>query len=202
MTCIGIAQKGTCDLEQENRPADILFGGRSRHTARNCANHNKRFLTGHDGEGERLVGRVVGEVFFTGEEAQKGTALDGDVVADGSAQHGIAGFERIEHRKRWVMGRFDFEHDLTTGVRRDTEVEEVRTRIKSSCMETFRVQEMTLREEAFARAEGHCECTLKGCGHAGRCLAVLRGEWEIPHDNAKRLRSYHRLQESLSSRKG
>src|SRR5271156_3856413 len=35
-------------------------------------------------------------VFLAGEEAQEGAPLLGDVVADGAAQHGIAGFESIQ----------------------------------------------------------------------------------------------------------
>lgn len=38
----------------------------------------------------------MGEVLFAGEKAEEGAALQGDVVADGAAKDGIAGFERIE----------------------------------------------------------------------------------------------------------
>ena len=43
---------------------------------------------------------------------------------------------------------------------------------------------MALREDVFARAGGRCECTMKNCGHTGRCSAMLRGEWEIHRINA------------------
>jgi len=38
---------------------------------------------------------------------------------------------------------------------------------------------MALRDEVYARARGRCECTMKTCDHAGRCSAMLRGEWEM-----------------------
>lgn len=38
---------------------------------------------------------------------------------------------------------------------------------------------MALRDDVFKRAGGRCECTMKVCGHEGRCPAVLRGEWEV-----------------------
>ena len=36
-----------------------------------------------------------------------------------------------------------------------------------------------LRDEAFKRAGGRCECEMTVCGHSGRCSAVLRGPWEL-----------------------
>ncbi len=33
---------------------------------------------------------------LTGEEAEEGAALEGDLVADGAAQHGVGGFEGVE----------------------------------------------------------------------------------------------------------
>jgi hypothetical protein len=38
---------------------------------------------------------------------------------------------------------------------------------------------MPLRDDAYARAGGQCECNLRGCSHLGRCFGLLRGEWEI-----------------------
>ena len=38
---------------------------------------------------------------------------------------------------------------------------------------------MGIREDVYARAGGRCECTMRSCGHTGRCSAMLRGEWEI-----------------------
>lgn len=39
---------------------------------------------------------------------------------------------------------------------------------------------MDIREEAYRRAGGKCECIMKTCAHhTGRCYAELRGAWEI-----------------------
>jgi hypothetical protein len=38
---------------------------------------------------------------------------------------------------------------------------------------------MALRDDVLKRSGGRCECTMKSCGHNGRCTAMLRGEWEI-----------------------
>jgi hypothetical protein len=65
---------------------------------------------------------LVREIFFAGEEAQKGAALFGVVVAYGSAQHRIADLERIQHGalRDWA---FKFERYLGVGVRQGSEVE-------------------------------------------------------------------------------
>jgi hypothetical protein len=39
----------------------------------------------------------VGPVFFADEEAEEGTALLGNVVADGVAEHGVSEFECVEN---------------------------------------------------------------------------------------------------------
>lgn len=38
---------------------------------------------------------------------------------------------------------------------------------------------MNLRDDVSARAGGRCECTFRGCAHAGRCPSGLHGEWEL-----------------------
>ena len=38
---------------------------------------------------------------------------------------------------------------------------------------------MAFRDDMYNRANGRCECTMKSCGHFGRCPAMLRGEWEL-----------------------
>ena len=60
------------------------------------AEDNERFGAGGDGVGEGSVGRVVGKVLCTGEEANEGAAFLRDVIADGSAQHWIARLEGVE----------------------------------------------------------------------------------------------------------
>jgi hypothetical protein len=36
---------------------------------------------------------------------------------------------------------------------------------------------MTLRDEVYSRAKGHCECTAEGCGHAGQRSQRTPGSW-------------------------
>lgn len=38
----------------------------------------------------------MGEVFFAGEEAKEGSALAGEVIANGAVEHRVAGFEGVE----------------------------------------------------------------------------------------------------------
>jgi len=66
---------------------------------------------------------------------------------------------------------------------------------------------MSIRDDAYARAGGKCECTMKSCSHhTGRCSAMLKGEWEVhritagppplvrrPHVGQIILRIYYRL---------
>jgi hypothetical protein len=54
------------------------------------------FGSGDDCGRKRSVWRFVGEIFFAAEDAQEGAALVGDLVANGAAQHGVAGFEGVE----------------------------------------------------------------------------------------------------------
>ena len=64
----------------------------------------------------------MGEVFFAGEESEEGAALLRVVVADGSAQHGIAGLERIQHRTLRDRALY-FERHLAADVRQGSEME-------------------------------------------------------------------------------
>src|SRR6267378_4499656 len=57
----------------------------------------KGFFSRCDGVGKRGIRRLKGIVFLAGEEAQERTALLGDVVADGPAQHRILDLEGVEH---------------------------------------------------------------------------------------------------------
>src|ERR1700722_18399960 len=56
------------------------------------ADDQEGFFAGGDFGRQRRVPGFVGEVFGAGEEAQEWAALLRIVVADGAAQHGIAGF--------------------------------------------------------------------------------------------------------------
>lgn len=64
--------------------------------AGNGADNEQRLLSGGYRFGQRIVGRVVREVFFAGEKAKEGTALERVVIADGSLQRGVAGFKGVE----------------------------------------------------------------------------------------------------------
>ena len=38
---------------------------------------------------------------------------------------------------------------------------------------------LSLRDMAYSRANGHCECAARYCAHEGRCSGPLLGEWDI-----------------------
>src|SRR5437899_12059840 len=77
---------------------------------------DKGLLSGRDRIGQRGVRRLMGQILLTGEEAQERPALLRDVVADGAAQHGIAGLERVEDRALRDLA-LDLEHQLAADVR-------------------------------------------------------------------------------------
>jgi hypothetical protein len=56
----------------------------------------------------------VGDVFFAGEEADKGAAILGDVIADCAAEGGVAGFEGVENGAL-SDGGGDLELDFAVG---------------------------------------------------------------------------------------
>ena len=85
------------------------------------ANDEQRFPARGNRFGEWGLGGLQREIFFAGKEAQKRTALEGVVVADGSAEHGVAGFERVEDRAD-SDGRGDFECDVAVDVRQVAKV--------------------------------------------------------------------------------
>ena len=61
------------------------------------ADHQERLAPGHDRLRKGRVGRVVGKILLAREEAQERAALPGDLIADGSAQHGVRGLQRVQH---------------------------------------------------------------------------------------------------------
>ena len=93
-----------------------IFYARARLPTRNGANHQKRFLPGCHRFRQRIVRRIVGQIFFAGKEAQKRSPLQCDVVPDCSAQHWVLCLKSIEHRTLCDRGR-DVEFDLRTNVR-------------------------------------------------------------------------------------
>jgi hypothetical protein len=63
----------------------------------------------------------VGEIFLAGKEAQEGTPLLRDLIADRAPQHGIARFQRVKHRA--LRDRpLDLELHLTADMRQRAKV--------------------------------------------------------------------------------
>jgi len=63
----------------------------------------------------------VGDVLLAHEEAQEGAALLGVVVADGSAECGVSGFEGVDD-SALGDGAFDFEGDFAGYLREGSEM--------------------------------------------------------------------------------
>lgn len=38
-----------------------------------------------------------------------------------------------------------------------------------------------IKDQAYRRAGGRCECTMRHCGHSGRCNKSLANGWEAHH---------------------
>src|SRR5947207_15240246 len=66
-------------------------------TSSDGAEDEQRLLSRDDRFGQRSVRRSVGAILFARKEAQERSPLLGDVVADGSCQHGKSGLQRIKH---------------------------------------------------------------------------------------------------------
>jgi len=85
------------------------------------ANDEKRFCTGGDCVRQRGIRRLKGIVLGAGEEAQKGTTLLRDVIANRASQHWILCFKSVEHRA--LRNRtLDVELNLWSGVRQRSKV--------------------------------------------------------------------------------
>ena len=61
-----------------------------------CAEDDQGFGAVEDGGGEWGVGWVVGDVLLAGEEAEEGSAFEGNLVADGAAEGWVGGFQGVE----------------------------------------------------------------------------------------------------------
>jgi hypothetical protein len=100
------------------RRAGKARGWRYSSAAGDGSDNQEGLATFDDGGGKGRVGRLEGDVFFAGEEAQEGTARVGVVFADGAGQHGIAGFERVENGgdgDGWWNGKGEFAVDACEG---------------------------------------------------------------------------------------
>lgn len=65
-------------------------------TAGHGADDEEGFEAFDDRIGQLGFGRLVRDVFFASEEADKGAAFQGAVVANGAAQDRVAGFEGVD----------------------------------------------------------------------------------------------------------
>ena len=87
-------------------------------TAGDGADDQEGFFAGNDLGGQCEVGLFVGEILGAGEEAQEGAALQGVMVADGTAQHGIGSFESVQDRAergRTLDGKGDLSGNMGEG---------------------------------------------------------------------------------------
>jgi hypothetical protein len=103
--------------------------GRGYLAAGDGAEDDERLAGSDDWLRKRFVGRIVREVFLAGEVADEGAALQAVVIADGAAEHGVAGFERVED-----CGDGDRSRDLKRNFRADTgEITQVRGQHDADC---------------------------------------------------------------------
>src|SRR6185369_352255 len=87
----------------------------------NCANDEQRLSACSNRFGKRGFGGLQREVFFACEEPEEGPALECVVVADGSAEHGVAGFEGVENGADGD-GRWNFKCDVAVDMRKVAKV--------------------------------------------------------------------------------
>ncbi len=75
-------------------------------TAGDRPQDDQRFGAARHGLRQRRIRRIERQIPLAREEAQKGPPLLRRVVADGTAQHGVCGLQRIEHgtNGRWAGG--------------------------------------------------------------------------------------------------
>ena len=71
--------------------------------------------------GQGVVGRFEGPILAAGKKSQKGPALKSDMVADGSAEHGVAGLERVEDGARRNLA-VNLDAHLGAGVRQGSQM--------------------------------------------------------------------------------
>ena len=61
------------------------------------ADDNKGLHSRRDRVGQRRIRRLMRQILLAGEEAQERAPLLRNMIADGAAQHRVAGLERVEH---------------------------------------------------------------------------------------------------------
>lgn len=114
-----------CGTPGERRPASMKFGGRGFKGRIGKSNalsllplpsgdgtdNEQRFPSLHHRFGQGRVRRLVREVFFAREKAQKWTPFERVVIADGADEHGIARLDRIKDGTNG-NGRCNLERNL------------------------------------------------------------------------------------------
>src|SRR6476620_7714444 len=90
-------------------------------SARHGAHDQKRLGSSRNRLWQRCVRQFVGEILFAGEEPDERATRMRDVVADRSAQHRIAGFERVKYLTL-RDGALDVEPHLTVNTRKRSQM--------------------------------------------------------------------------------
>ena len=85
------------------------------------ADDHEGFGTSGDFRWKRRVGRGEGEILGAREEAQEGAALEGDMIADSAAQHGILRFQGVEDGALG-NGAANFQADFSGDLRESAEM--------------------------------------------------------------------------------
>lgn len=83
--------------------------------------HQKRLGTDRDRLGQGRIWRVMGQIPSAGEEPQEGPSLLGGLVANRSAQHRVARFDRVQDRALRGLA-LDVERELTGDPRQRPEM--------------------------------------------------------------------------------
>jgi len=107
--------KFICSIPLDRKPKNNLLA------AGDGPDDHEGLGAGGDFGGERSVGRLEGIIFGASEEAEEWAALQGDVVADGAAEHRVAGFEGVEDGTLGDRAE-DFELDLGAAVGQGAEM--------------------------------------------------------------------------------
>src|SRR6266851_6080563 len=89
--------------------------------AGNGPEDDQGLLSGRDLVGQWSVRRFVGKVLLTSEEPQERPALLRDVVTDRTAQHRIAGLERVKHRAQRGL-TLEIERHLAPDMRQSSQM--------------------------------------------------------------------------------
>lgn len=107
-------------------------------SAGNCAYDEQRLFSLCYGFWQRLIWRLERPVFFAREETQKCAALAGFIIANRSAEHGVAGFECVEYRpNRYGCGCFEF--DVARDSCKSTQmIRERDAHLRQICVPSFR----------------------------------------------------------------